>query len=112
MATNIDASYPAGDGNWPGAGALLAVIETTTGRRAESFGKPDAPIIQRRSRTRGRRNPALVGDRLDTDIDGAAALGWAFALVLTGISTAGRCRSTPFTPTYVPDDLRGLFDAP
>jgi uncharacterized protein YbbC (DUF1343 family) len=30
VATNADASFPAPDGDWPGAGALLAAIETTT----------------------------------------------------------------------------------
>ena len=45
FATNADASYPAADGNWPGAGALLAAVETTTGARAEVFGKPEPPIM-------------------------------------------------------------------
>ena len=45
VATNTDASFPATDGNWPGAGALLAVIEATTGVRAEAFGKPEASIM-------------------------------------------------------------------
>ena len=46
VATNPDASFPAADGTkWPGAGALLATIETTTGVRGEVIGKPYPPLL-------------------------------------------------------------------
>ena len=48
VASNADPSFPAPGGeSWPGAGALLAVIETTTGMRGEVFGKPEAPLFER-----------------------------------------------------------------
>jgi HAD superfamily hydrolase (TIGR01450 family) len=113
IGSNPDASFPAAAGeNWPGAGALIAAIETTTGTTAEIVGKPHAPLLLAALRRAGGGTPLLVGDRIDTDIDGAAALGWASALVLTGVSTrADAARSQP-PPTYVLDDLRGLFTAP
>ena len=46
VATNADGSYPAADGLWPGAGALLAVITTTTGAEPEIVGKPFAPLFE------------------------------------------------------------------
>jgi ribonucleotide monophosphatase NagD (HAD superfamily) len=52
----------------------------------------------------------LVGDRLDTDIEGAARLGWDSALVLTGISTAEEAGSGPIRPTYVLQALGDLVD--
>ena len=86
VATNADGSYPAADGLWPGAGALLAVITTTTGAEPEIVGKPFAPLFEAGRRRGGGGRPLVVGDRLDTDIEGAARLGWDSMLVLTGVS--------------------------
>ncbi len=109
VATNADASFPAPDGNWPGAGALLAAIETTTGVRAEVVGKPNAPVLQAAlARAEGGR-PLVIGDRLDTDIAGAQGLGWDSLLVLTGISRREDIVPSSITPTFVAEDLSALF---
>lgn len=111
VATNPDASFPAEDGTrWPGAGALLAVIETTTGVRGEVVGKPNPPLLLAALDRAGGGRPLVIGDRLDTDIAGAAACGWDSLLVLTGISTREEAERGPITPTYVGDDLAALFD--
>jgi glycerol 3-phosphatase-2 len=111
IGSNPDASFPAADGeNWPGAGALIAAIETTTGARAEIVGKPHAPLFRSAAARAGATAPLVVGDRLDTDIDGAAALGWDAALVLTGVSTREDAEAATRPPTFVLEDLRGLFD--
>ncbi len=79
VATNPDASFPAEDGTrWPGAGALLAAIETTTGVRGEVIGKPHAPSCSGGPRACGGRQAAGVGDRLDTDIAGAVGARLGF----------------------------------
>jgi HAD superfamily hydrolase (TIGR01457 family) len=109
VATNADASYPAGDGNWPGAGALLAVVETTTGARAEVFGKPEAPIMLAAHDRAGGGRPLVIGDRLDTDVAAASALGWDSLLVLTGISKPDDVAASPIPPTFVAEDLSALF---
>jgi HAD superfamily hydrolase (TIGR01457 family) len=109
VATNADASYPAGDGNWPGAGALLAAIETTTGMRAEVFGKPEAPIMLAALDRAGGGRPLVIGDRLETDVAAAAGLGWDSLLVLTGISNADDVVESPIAPTFVGEDLSALF---
>ncbi|MGZ8579652.1 MAG: HAD-IIA family hydrolase [Actinomycetota bacterium] len=110
VATNPDASFPAADGTkWPGAGALLATIETTTGVRGEVIGKPYPPLLLAALERAGGGRPLLVGDRLDTDIAGAAGLGWDSLLVLTGITGARDLEGSQVRPTYVADDLRGLF---
>jgi 4-nitrophenyl phosphatase len=112
VATNADASYPAADGNWPGAGALLAAIETTTGTHAEVFGKPEAPIMLAALDRAGGGRPLVIGDRLETDIAAAAGLGWDSLLVLTGISTRDDIARSPIAPTFVADDLSALFAPP
>jgi glycerol-1-phosphatase len=109
VASNADASFPVEDGlAWPGAGALLAAIETTTGVRAEIVGKPHAPIFRAALARAGGGRPLVVGDRLDTDIIGAQELGWDSMLVLTGISTRDDVRAAPVAPTYLADDLMML----
>ncbi len=110
VATNPDASFPAADGLWPGAGALLAVITTTTLATPEIVGKPFAPLFEASLRRAGGARPLVVGDRLDTDIAGAASLGWDSLLVLTGVSSAEDARTADPAPTYVGEDLRALFD--
>lgn len=111
IATNPDASFPATDGErWPGAGAIVAAIETTTRVRAEVIGKPNAPILAAALARAGGGRPLMIGDRLDTDIAGAVTMGWSSFLVLTGISTRADVRAFPFAPTYVWEDLSLLTD--
>ncbi|MGZ5318765.1 MAG: HAD-IIA family hydrolase [Actinomycetota bacterium] len=111
IATNPDASFPAGNGErWPGAGALVAAVETTTGIRAEVIGKPNAPILRAALARAGGGRPLMIGDRLDTDIAGAVTMGWPSFLVLTGISSRGDIPAFGFAPTYVWDDLSLLTD--
>ncbi len=111
IATNPDASFPAGKGErWPGAGALVAAVETTTGVRAEVIGKPHAPILRAALTRAGGGRPLMIGDRLDTDIAGAVTMGWSSFLVLTGISTREDVRAAGFAPTYIWDDLSLLTD--
>jgi len=109
VATNPDASYPAGDGLWPGAGALLAVITTTTGATPEVVGKPFAPLFEAALARGGGGRPLVVGDRLDTDIEGAVRLGWDSMLVLTGVSTRSQAGADGPRPTYVAEDVGALL---
>jgi HAD superfamily hydrolase (TIGR01457 family) len=109
-ASNDDVSYPAPDGyTWPGAGAILAALEAATGVQAEVFGKPNPPILRAALDRAGGGRPLVVGDRLETDIDGAVNAGWDAALVLTGISTRAQAEAAAHPPTYVLEDLSGLL---
>jgi glycerol 3-phosphatase-2 len=109
FASNDDVSYPAPGGyTWPGAGAILAALEAATGVKAEVFGKPNPPILRAALTRAGGGRPLVVGDRLETDIDGAANAGWDSALVLTGISTRAAAAAASHAPTYVLEDLSAL----
>jgi 4-nitrophenyl phosphatase len=109
VATNPDRSFPVPGALWPGAGALLAVVTETTGARAEVVGKPFAPLFEAASRRAGAARPLVIGDRLDTDIAGADALGWDSLLVLTGVSTRADLDGSEVRPTFVASDLRELL---
>ena len=109
IASNADASFPAPGGEaWPGAGALVAAIETTTGAEAEVIGKPEAPLLELALRAAGGGRPLVVGDRLDTDIAGAARLGWDSALVLTGVARREDVETAARKPTFVLERLADL----
>jgi 4-nitrophenyl phosphatase len=88
IATNDDATYPTPDGPIPGAGSILASIERASGLHAVVAGKPYPPMV---SFVRDRLGPhgIVVGDRADTDGRFARALGYRFALVLSGVTGAG-----------------------
>ncbi len=95
VATNADPTYPAEEGMKPGAGAILAAVETAAERRAEVAGKPHAPM-RRLLRARGAAGDVwVVGDREDTDLDLARAEGWRSVLVLTGATVDSGALSGP-----------------
>ena len=110
VATNADASYPAPEGRLPGAGALLAAIVTTTGVTPEVVGKPFPLLLQAALARAGGGRPLVIGDRLDTDIAAASALGWDSVLVLTGISSRAEAETSRVRPTYVVKDLIALTE--
>jgi glycerol-1-phosphatase len=112
VATNPDPSYPAPDGLWPGAGALLAAITTTTGAIPDVIGKPYPPLFEEARRLVGPARTLVVGDRLDTDIAGAAALGLDSILVLSGVSQAAELLQARELPTYVGTDVSVLSQEP
>ncbi|HET9728640.1 MAG TPA: HAD-IIA family hydrolase, partial [Acidimicrobiia bacterium] len=110
VATNLDATYPVVDGLLPGAGAIVAAVATAGGRQPEVAGKPEAPMVEL---VRARCGPdgVMVGDRPSTDGALAAALGWPFALVLSGVAgTPGEEPVPDPRPPYVTPDLAALVD--
>jgi len=110
IATNADASYPAPEGLWPGAGALLAAVTTTTGAHPTVVGKPFSPLFQAAAEATGATHPLVVGDRLDTDVGGAAAMGWDSLLVWTGAARPADLLAARTLPAYVGKDLSVLLD--
>ena len=85
VATNRDPTYPTESGPWPGGGAIVAALETATGRVAEVVGKPHRPM---RDAIRCRLGPGptwVVGDRPETDVALGREEGWTTVLVLTGV---------------------------
>jgi 4-nitrophenyl phosphatase len=108
VATNADPTYPGPRRVLPGAGAILAAVEAAAGRPAEVAGKPEAPMVEMVRRRLG-DDGVMVGDRPSTDGALATALGWPFALVLTGIGGHDPSEPVPDpAPAFVADDLTAL----
>lgn len=111
VATNSDASYPApGNELWPGAGAILAAVETASEARAEVVGKPHRPLFDAAISRAGTENVLVVGDRIETDIAGAAAVGLDSVLVLSGASGPGDLLDRAALPMAVLTDVAGVLD--
>lgn len=109
VATNDDASFPAEDALWPGAGAILSSIETASGARAEVMGKPHPPMMAAAARRlEGCANIAVVGDRPDTDLAGGRARGWSTILVLSGVTTREQAELLDPAPDAVLGSLEEL----
>lgn len=83
-----DASFPMPDGPWPGSGAILAAVETASGRPADLVvGKPEPAMFEAALERLGEGRALMIGDRLDSDIEGAQRAGIDAVLVLTGATS-------------------------
>ncbi|MFE2430042.1 HAD-IIA family hydrolase [Streptomyces sp. NPDC059373] len=112
FASNTDLTIPTARGTAPGNGALVEVVRIATGAEPQIAGKPLPPMHRETVIRTGAKRPLVVGDRLDTDIEGANAGGVDSLLVLTGVTDAALLlRAEPkYRPTYVDADLRGLLE--
>lgn len=110
VASNNDATAPSEWGLTPGNGSFVRVIANATGVEPVVAGKPMRPLHEEGILRTGARNPLIVGDRLDTDIEGATAHGAAGMLVLTGVATPMDALAAPEhqRPSYLAWDLSGM----
>ena len=106
-ATNTDASFPTPEGEYPGAGALVAAIATTTGQTPLVCGKPHEPMRRLLDGFVGAK-PLIVGDRPETDIALGKLEGWATALVMTGVTASIDEVPAEYQPDLVLDSLADL----
>jgi glycerol-1-phosphatase len=112
FATNTDRTLPSPRGPLPGNGSLVAVLRTALDREPDVVvGKPQPALFTTAAAMSHAERPLAVGDRLDTDIEGAVGAGMDSLLVLTGVSGPAELLSAPASrrPTYVAADLSGLF---
>src|SRR6201986_2169605 len=108
VASNVDATLPNERGLLPGNGSLVALLRTATDAEPQVAGKPGPQLMHDAVGRGDFRAPLVVGDRLDTDIEGANAAELPSLMVLTGVNTA---RDAVFAepvrrPTYIGHDLR------
>jgi NagD protein len=113
IATNLDPNCPAQAGLRPGCGAIVAMLETATGRRAFSVGKP-SPVMMRAARKQlgldaGRTT--MIGDTMETDILGGVQLGYRTILVLSGGTSRADLEGFAYRPDLIVDSIADLSAA-
>ena len=113
VASNTDLTFPTTFGVAPGHGVLVETLRRFTGVEPVVAGKPARPLLDETVRRCGGERPLMVGDRLDTDIEGAHAAGVDSLLVMTGVTGLAElvAAGPGLRPTYISADLSGL-DAP
>lgn len=89
FATNPDKTFPTPRGEIPGAGAWISVLVTASGMEPIYAGKPYPYLLELALERLGtnKGETLVVGDRLETDIQGGQTVGCPTALVLSGVST-------------------------
>jgi HAD superfamily hydrolase (TIGR01450 family) len=117
VATNTDTTLPTDRGVAPGNGSLVGAVANAVGRAPDVVaGKPGPPLYLLCAARLGVEPAAVlaVGDRLDTDIEGAVAAGIDSLLVLTGVDDLRACLGAPAhrRPTWVAPDLSALHTSP
>jgi HAD superfamily hydrolase (TIGR01450 family) len=110
IAANMDKTLPSERGLLPGNGSMVAALQAATDQAPQVAGKP-SPVLIANALSRGNfHTPLVVGDRLDTDIEGANAAGLPSLMVLCGVTTAQDAiwAIPQQRPDYLAEDLRAL----
>ena len=113
VGTNGDLTFPAEDGDYPGAGAILAAIEAATQVKPVTIGKPERLMFEIAMQKMGSQpeNTAMLGDRLETDILGAQRAGLTTLLVTTGVDNEESIAAKGIQPDRIFSGLEELVDA-
>ncbi|MBA3780499.1 MAG: HAD-IIA family hydrolase [Nocardioides sp.] len=112
VASNTDMTIPTAYGLAPGHGVLVKTLADFSGVWPTVAGKPERPLLDETIRRVGGERPLMVGDRLDTDIEGAHNAGIDSLLVMTGVTgLAELVSATPeVRPTYISPTTEGIFE--
>jgi 4-nitrophenyl phosphatase len=112
VATNADALLPVEGGQVvPGAGSIMAAIQTATAVAPIVVGKPEPGLFEHGLRRLGGLAPehvAMIGDRLDTDVVGGKRAGLRTILVLSGVTTPAEAQAASTAPDAVVPDLAAV----
>lgn len=110
---NPDWNCPVEGGEFiPDCGSMAKLIEASTGRFPEFFGKPSRHTLDYIIKTTGVKPEeiAIVGDRLYTDIAVAAGSDVNSILVLSGESTLADVDKSSVKPTCVVESLASITE--
>jgi HAD superfamily hydrolase (TIGR01450 family) len=111
FSANTDMTMPTARGIAPGNGALVTAVAKACGGWPRIAGKPEIALHRETMLRTGAERPLVVGDRLDTDIEGANRAGVDSLLVLTGVTNRAEAEAAEgqLKPTYIAEDLRALL---
>ena len=110
IGTNPDVTHPTAEGLAPGAGAILAAIQASTGVAPTVIGKPEPTMFQQAMARLGAApaDTAALGDRLETDILAAQRTGILSLLVLSGVTDRALLAESEVRPDLVFEDIADL----
>lgn len=115
VATNADTTLPTHRGIAPGNGALVGVVRHAVDVDPTVVGKPEPPLYELAAAVLGTpiERTLAIGDRLDTDLQGAVNTGMDGLYVATGVSSPRdvALAGPEQRPRYLARDLRALHRA-
>lgn len=112
IATNPDVTGPSNEGILPTTGSVAAMITKATGRKPYFVGKPN-PVMLRAGLNKIRahsEHTAMIGDRMDTDMQAAIEAGLYSYLVLSGSTTLEDVKNFPFRPAEIYQSIEELVE--
>jgi NagD protein len=110
VATNLDPNCPTSDGVRPGCGATVAMLETASGLKAFSVGKP-SPVMLRAARKElalSTDQTVVIGDTMETDILGGVQLSYKTILVLSGSTRQEDLARFAYRPDMIVESIADL----
>jgi NagD protein len=110
ITTNRDPSPKKKGWNNLGIAATTAMIEEATGIRAFVIGKP-GPVMMRSARKALGLETAettMIGDTMETDIQGGVQMGYKTILVLSGITKREHLKNYAFRPDVIVDSVNDI----
>ena len=113
IGTNPDVTFPTPDGLAPGAGSVIAMLESATEQKATIIGKPYPAMFETALATMNvsAENALMIGDRINTDITGAQGVGMQTALVFTGVTTPEALTTSDIWSDVAYEDLSEVVKA-
>jgi NagD protein len=111
IATNLDPNCPTQNGGFrPGCGAIVAMLETATGRQAFSVGKPSSIMLRAARKELGLRTEevTMIGDMMTTDVLGGVQAGYHTVLVLSGGTKREDLERYSYQPELVVESIADL----
>ncbi len=120
VATNMDPNCPTQHGSRPGCGAVVAMLESASGIKAFSVGKPSPVMLRGARKELGLESDktVVIGDTMETDILGGTQLGYKTMLVLSGSTRRDDLARYAYRPDLIvesiadlsPDHLSEMFE--
>lgn len=110
IATNLDPSPRKQGWNNLGIASVVAMIESATGKKAFTVGKP-SPVMLRSARKHiglATEEATVIGDTMSTDIQGGVQVGYNTILTLSGVSKKEELGNYAFKPDMVINTIEEL----
>lgn len=111
IGCNYDITGPVDGGIAPATRALISPIEMATGKSAYFVGKPNPLMMSHGLSLLGvdKKDAAIVGDRMDTDIVAGIEADIDTVLVLSGVTSPETMLNFAYTPKYIFDGIGDII---